>query len=141
MRWKTTAIILLVSAAGSVVVPPFEQAARADDTPAKACAEGSEPSEEGSASWYGRPHQGKKTANGERFDANAPTAAHPDLPLGTEIEVTNLENGRETTLTVTDRGPKAKDRVLDVSKKGAQELGFVKDGTAQVRIEPKGKPC
>ena len=97
--------------------------------------------QEGKASWYGSYHQGEKTASGERFDANARTAAHPSLPLGTPIEVTNLENGRKTSLVVNDRGPHKKGRVLDVSKKGAQDLGFVTDGVAPVRIEAARGDC
>lgn len=95
----------------------------------------------GKASWYGDAHKGEKTASGDAFDPNARTAAHPSLPLGTPIQVTNLENGKETTLVVNDRGPKKKGRVLDVSKKGAQDLGFVSDGTAPVRIEPVAPGC
>jgi len=109
--------------------------------PANTHAQGCETVQEGKASWYGSAHQGEKTASGERFDANARTAAHPTLPLGTPIEVTNLENGRKTTLIVNDRGPRAKGRVLDVSKKGAQDLGFVSDGTAPVRIESAAADC
>ena len=97
--------------------------------------------QKGEASWYGRANHGKKTASGERFDQNAPTAAHPSLPMGTEIEVTNLETGKKTTLTVNDRGPKTKGRVLDISKRAAQDLGIGKEGTAQVRIEPKKIPA
>ena len=62
----------------------------------------------GKASWYGDAHKGEKTASGDAFDPNARTAAHPSLPLGTPIQVTNLENGKETTLVVNDRGPKKK---------------------------------
>jgi len=97
--------------------------------------------QEGKASWYGPNFHGGKTASGEKFDQHADTAAHPTLPLGTPIEVTNLENGRKTTLTVNDRGPQKKGRVLDVSKKGAQDLGFVSDGTAPVRIEAGAADC
>jgi rare lipoprotein A (peptidoglycan hydrolase) len=96
--------------------------------------------ETGEASWYGHEHEGKKTASGEIFDPNASTAAHPTLPLGTEIDVTNLENGKETTLTVNDRGPYINGRVLDVSKKGAHDLGFVEDGLAEVQIVAKNMP-
>ncbi len=97
--------------------------------------------QEGKASWYGLSHQGAKTASGERFDPQARTAAHRTLPLGTPIEVTNLENGRKTTLVVNDRGPHKKGRVLDISQKGAQDLGFVSDGTAAVRIETVRSGC
>lgn len=97
--------------------------------------------QEGKASWYGDAHRGEKTASGERFDPAASTAAHRTLPLGTPIEVTNLENGRKTTVVVNDRGPHKKGRVLDISQKGAQDLGFVSDGTTAVRIETVGNGC
>ena len=97
--------------------------------------------QEGKASWYGDAHRGEKTASGERFDPAASTAAHRTLPLGTPIEVTNLENGRKTTLVVNDRGPRKKGRVLDISQKGAEDLGFVSDGTTAVRIETVRSGC
>jgi rare lipoprotein A len=134
---------VLISGVGAAFLPVFQHDAHAE----KACAakapnaaQKTAKVQKGEASWYGNANKGKKTASGEKFDPNASTAAHPSLPLGTEIEVTNLENGKETTLTVNDRGPKTKGRVLDVSKKGAQDLGFTKDGTAQVKIEPKNEP-
>jgi rare lipoprotein A (peptidoglycan hydrolase) len=130
----------LCGAAG-VAMPIFADGVLANEKgSAKACTTKAPKVQKGEASWYGKANHGKKTASGEKFDANAPTAAHPTLPMGTEIEVTNLENGKETTLTVNDRGPHTKGRVLDVSKKGAEELGIVKEGTAQVKIEPKKVP-
>ncbi len=91
--------------------------------------------QEGVASWYGRTHHGKKTANGELFDMNAMTAAHRQLPLGTRIKVTNVANGRTAEFRVNDRGPYARGRVLDLSHRGAQVLGFVDAGTTRVQIE------
>jgi rare lipoprotein A len=88
----------------------------------------------GSASWYGAGHHGKKTASGERFDMHKLTAAHPKLPLGSVVEVTNLANDRTVELRVNDRGPYASARILDVSKAAAEQLGFIKAGTAKVRI-------
>ena len=114
--------------------PPPPVSAAPQDCPAQSV-------QEGKASWYGPAHKGEKTASGERFDPAANTAAHPSLPLGTPIEVTNLENGRKTTLVVNDRGPHTKGRVLDVSQKGAQDLGFVSDGIAPVRIEAQRGDC
>ena len=99
------------------------------------CAEVSRYSEEGTASWYGDSHHGKTTANGERFDMHAMTAAHRRLPMGTEVKVTNLRNSREATLRINDRGPYARGRILDVSRKGAEQLGFTDAGIARVRIE------
>jgi rare lipoprotein A len=103
--------------------------------PTLTCTETAAYREEGVASWYGRSHHGKPTASGERFDMGALTAAHRRLPLGTRVKVTNLRNSREATLRINDRGPYARGRILDVSHKGAEQLGFVDSGTARVRIE------
>jgi rare lipoprotein A len=89
----------------------------------------------GVASWYGPGFHGRKTASGERFDQNDLTAAHRKLPLGSEVKVTNLANGRSVTVAINDRGPYAKGRVLDLSKAAARKLGMVEDGVAKVRIE------
>lgn len=90
--------------------------------------------EEGSASWYGRKFHGNRTANGERFNMNALTAAHKTLPMPSIVRVTNLENGRSLKLRVNDRGPFADDRIIDVSRKAAELLGFKNQGVAQVRV-------
>ena len=91
--------------------------------------------ERGTASWYGQAHHGLKTASGSRFNMNALTAAHRQLPFGTKIKVTNLDAGKSVLLTVNDRGPFVAGRLLDVSYRGARDLGFVQAGTATVRIE------
>lgn len=90
--------------------------------------------EVGMASWYGPNFHGKTTANGERFDQNALTAAHRTLPMPSMVRVTNLDNGRTLDLRVNDRGPFAKNRILDVSKRAAELLGFRRAGTARVRV-------
>lgn len=90
---------------------------------------------DGLASWYGVPFHGRRTANGEVFDKNLLTAAHPTLPLPSLVRVTNLENGRELVLRVNDRGPFVDDRVIDVSRRAARDLGFERQGLAQVRVE------
>jgi rare lipoprotein A len=92
-------------------------------------------SETGIASWYGDQFHGKPTANGEPYDMNGLTAAHRTLPLPSVIRVTNLENGRAMTLRVNDRGPFAHGRIIDVSRRAAQLLGFEQQGTARVRVE------
>lgn len=91
--------------------------------------------EVGVASWYGADFHGKYTANGEIYDTNAMTAAHPTLPLPSMIRVTNLRNGRVVIVRVNDRGPFAKERVIDVSEKAADELGFKDQGTTKVYIQ------
>lgn len=89
----------------------------------------------GIASWYGPGFDGKATANGETYDQNALTAAHNTLPLPTIVRVTNLENGRAIELRINDRGPFAHGRIIDVSRRAAQLLGFETAGTARVRVE------
>jgi rare lipoprotein A len=91
--------------------------------------------ETGTASWYGGEFQGRRTASGEIFDMYGMSAAHRTLPLGTVIRVTNLDNSRNITLKVNDRGPFVRGRVLELSYGAARELGFAKQGTATVRIE------
>ena len=93
--------------------------------------------EVGEASWYGPGFQGKETANGDTFDQTKMTAAHPSLPMGTKAKVTNLENDKEVEVRINDRGPYAKDRVIDVSRAAAKKLDMQEDGTAQVKIETK----
>lgn len=90
--------------------------------------------QKGVASWYGKRFHGLKTASGEPYDMNAMTAAHKKLPLGTKIEVINNENGKKVVVTVNDRGPFHGNRVLDLSKAAAKELGVVEQGTADVTI-------
>ncbi len=92
----------------------------------------------GVASWYGPGFHGRRTANGERFDQNALTAAHPTLPMPSAVRVTNLENGRSLVLRVNDRGPFARGRIIDVSRAAADKLGFRGAGTAKVRVEILG---
>lgn len=91
--------------------------------------------ETGKASWYGPNFHGKKTANGEIYNMNALTAAHRTLPMPTYVKVTNLENGRTLVLRVNDRGPFAKGRIIDISRRGAQLLGFERQGTTRVRVQ------
>ncbi|MBT7957508.1 MAG: septal ring lytic transglycosylase RlpA family protein [Rhodospirillaceae bacterium] len=88
----------------------------------------------GIASWYGPGFHGKRTANGETYDQNALTAAHKTLPMPSIVQVTNLDNGRSIKVTVNDRGPYAYGRVIDMSRRGAQLLGFHRKGTARVRV-------
>ena len=92
-------------------------------------------SEVGTASWYGDDFHAKRTANGEKYDMNTLTAAHRTLPLPSIVKVTNLENGRSLVVRVNDRGPYAKERIIDISKRGAQLLGYQTKGTAKVKVE------
>ncbi len=95
--------------------------------------------ETGISSWYGPKFHNRRTANGEIFNENAMTAAHRTLPLPSYILVTNLQNNRSVRLRVNDRGPFAKGRILDVSKKAARVLGFEKKGTTLVHVQILGK--
>lgn len=90
---------------------------------------------DGTASWYGGKFHGRKTANGERFDQHALTAAHRTLPFGTKVRVTNERNGRSVVVRINDRGPFAKGRVIDLSRAAAERVGMVGSGTARVRLE------
>lgn len=94
--------------------------------------------EYGIASWYGADFHGRRTANGEVFDANALTAAHPTLPLPCYAYVTNVDNGRTVLVRVNDRGPYVNDRLIDMSYAAAKALGFVTKGRARVRVRYAG---
>jgi len=89
----------------------------------------------GRASWYGRAFHGHRTANGERYDMNAFTAAHRTLPLASYIKVTNSSNGKWVVVKVNDRGPYKRGRVLDLSYAAAKLIGLVHAGTGRVKIE------
>lgn len=89
----------------------------------------------GTASWYGGFHHGRKTASGERFNMHDMTAAHRALKMGTVLRVTNLDNGRTTTVRINDRGPYVHSRIIDLSAAAARELDMKQDGLARVRIE------
>ena len=90
----------------------------------------------GEASWYGAQHQGKQTASGTIFDQAGLTAAHPSLPFGSKIKVTNLANGKSVEVEITDRGPFAENRIIDLSQAAAKALEMIDSGTATVRLEP-----
>src|SRR5580658_67676 len=89
----------------------------------------------GTASWYGEQFQGKQTASGEPFDMRDFTAAHPSLPLGTFVRVTNLRNGKAVVVRINDRGPVVDGRIIDVSYSAAQVLGFKERGVQKVRLD------
>jgi rare lipoprotein A len=93
----------------------------------------------GIASWYGTEFHGQVTADGEVFDRNAISAAHPTLPLPVNVRVTNLENGRSIVVRVNDRGPFVNGRVIDLSEHAADLLGYRLQGTARVRVSLIGR--
>ncbi|HYL12760.1 MAG TPA: septal ring lytic transglycosylase RlpA family protein [Terriglobales bacterium] len=96
---------------------------------------GCKPYQVGVASWYGDYFQGKPTASGEPFDMHEFTAAHPTLPLGTFVRVTNLRNGRSVILRINDRGPVVDGRIIDVSYNAAKALDFKSRGLQRVRLD------
>lgn len=95
--------------------------------------------ETGIASWYGAQFHGRRTANGEVFDRNGVTAAHPTLPMPSNVRVTNLGNGKSLVVRVNDRGPYSNARIIDLSERAADLLGFRLQGTARVRVQFLGR--
>jgi rare lipoprotein A len=91
--------------------------------------------QEGLVSWYGEQFHARPTASGQLFDSNAMTMAHPTLPFGTKVKVTNLRNGRSVVLTVNDRGPFVGKRIADLSQAAAATLGMLRRGIAHARLE------
>jgi rare lipoprotein A len=91
--------------------------------------------EEGIASWYGKEFDGRPTSSGEIFNSRLLTAAHPILPFGTMVTVTNKNNGKKVTVKVNDRGPHIKNRIIDLSQAAAQQLDMIAMGTAPVLVE------
>jgi rare lipoprotein A len=89
----------------------------------------------GNASWYGSEFDGKKTANGERFDAESLTAAHPNLPFGSLVRIVNPRNGKFEVVRINDRGPYQEGREIDVSYRVARKIGLIHSGVSQVRLE------
>jgi rare lipoprotein A len=122
---RALAMSLLAAAAGCAHAPPGDEGPRA--RPAAG--------EVGVASFYGKPFHGRTTASGARYDMHALTCAHPSAPFGTRLRVTDLESGRAVVVTVTDRGPFASGRIVDLSLAAARRLGMVKRGVARVRVE------
>lgn len=96
--------------------------------------------EQGKASWYSiKTNYGTKTASGQRLCNNAPTAAHKTLPMGTKVRVINLKNNKSEVVTINDRGPFIKGRIIDVTIGTAEKLGFVKNGVVPVKVEVLSK--
>ena len=92
--------------------------------------------QKGTASWYGPGFHGRRTASGERFNSGAMTAAHRSLPFGTKLRVVNEKTGRSVVVRVNDRGPFTRNRIIDLAKGPAQELGLMATGTAYVSLHP-----
>ena len=112
---------------------PAEPAPREPSPPPPAASPGQE-TEEGVASWYGPGFAGKRTANGEVYDQDAMTAAHPWLPFGTRVRVTLVATGRSVIVRINDRGPRY-DRTIDLSRAAGRALGLIEDGIGEVRLQ------
>lgn len=123
--WRAAGLVLVLAAGEGCV-----RSARKDD------GRGDPGAREGLASFYGEGFQGRTTANGERFDRRAMTAAHRTLPFGSCVRVENLGNGRSVEVRVNDRGPYVRGRIIDVSEAAARELGMLQQGVARVRLSP-----
>ena len=117
-----------VQPAPSQLVPVQPTAKKSPAVPAKL-------PQTGEASWYGAQHQGKQTTSGTIYDQAGLTAAHPSLPFGSKIKVTNLANGKSVEVEITDRGPFTGNRIIDLSQAAAKVLEIIDSGTATVRLE------
>lgn len=129
MRRTTAALALAlaIAACAHAPAPPPPPRERVAPSPTRG--------EVGVASYYGHAFHGRRTASGARYDMYAMTCAHRTAPFGTRLRVTDLENGRSVVVTVTDRGPFRRGRVVDVSLAAARALGMIERGVAQVRVE------
>ena len=128
--------LLALGAAGCATAPP-PRAPMVPPTAAMVPAPGPF-TQTGRASWYGEAHHGRRTANGERFDMHALTAAHPTLPFGTRLRVVNLDNDREVEVRVNDRGPSIPGRIIDLSYAAARALDGLAAGIISVRLTVLG---
>jgi len=134
-------LVMGCAVAGLIALSPKSEARlSASLSPVRSCAIANEEHETGVASWYGEEFQGNTTANGEIYDLNGLTAAHPTLPFGTTVRVTNLNNKKNILLRINDRGPYIGRRLIDVSWVAAKRLGFVASGTTRVRVEVVAGP-
>lgn len=130
---KALGIVLALTGLAFATLAHAQQAATAPAAPAAAPA--GNHAMEGVAAWYGHKFAGRRTASGKRFNPNAMTAAHPTLPFGTRVNVTNTRNNRNVLVTINDRGPTSPKRMLDVSVAAAKKLGFVRAGLTEVKLE------
>jgi rare lipoprotein A len=141
--WKAlaAAAVFLVSASCSTQAPgPAQVATTAAKIWGPLAMHGGAPQKilSGIASWYGPRFHGRQTANGEKYNMNALTAAHKSLPFGTLVRVTNLANRVQTVVRINDRGPYVGDRLIDLSKAAARAVGMLDSGVSQVKLEVLG---
>jgi len=135
-------LIIGCAVTGLIALSPRSEArSSASDLPLRPLVMPKAELETGEASWYGEEFQGSETANGEIYDLNGLTAAHPTLPFGTTVKVTNLNNRKNILLRINDRGPYVRQRLIDVSWAAAKRLGFVDSGITPVRVEVVARPA
>jgi rare lipoprotein A len=134
-------LVMGCAVAGLIALSPKSEARlSASLSPPRLCITANEEYETGIASWYGQEFQGSTTASGEVYDLNGLNAAHPTLPFGTTVRVTNLKNRKNILLRINDRGPHIGGRLIDVSWAAAKHLGFVHSGLTRVRVEVVADP-
>jgi rare lipoprotein A len=142
VRWLRILLVAMAPLACTKAAPPSRPIPPSQ--PATSAPRETPKVQEGVASWYGPGFHGNRTSSGETYDMYQMTAAHQTLPLGTRVLVTNLENSRTVEVVVNDRGPFAKERVIDLSYSAARVLEMVGPGIARVRVEilesPRGGP-
>jgi rare lipoprotein A len=119
----------------TITAPLAKIEPNASSAPVRPSDQPSEPFEEGKASWYGAPFHGRRASNGEVYDMNRLTAAHRTLPFNTVVRVTNMTNGKSTTVRITDRGPFVDNRIIDLSFAAAKEIESVGPGVVPVRLD------
>ena len=124
-KWLLFACLLMLAAAGCAKKKPL---------PAAPVVVKPGSTETGIASWYGNPYHGRRAANGEIYDMEKLTAAHRTLPFGARVRVTNLDNGKNVEVRITDRGPFVDGRVIDLSRAAARQIAMLGPGTARVRL-------
>lgn len=131
-RWK-----VIAACAGVALLAACQSAPPPPPTPIPPTTTDERPQfmQVGFASWYGPGFRGNRTADGERFDMNALTAAHRTLPFNSYVRVTDLATGRSVIVRINDRGPYEAHRIIDLSARAARDLGIADDGTARVRIQ------
>lgn len=136
-----TAIRLAVPACALLIATGLAACSSPPPSPAAEAPAPAAPVQRGEASYYGPQFEGRRTASGARFDPGSDTAAHRTLPLGTVAEVKNLETGQAERVTIRDRGPYVRGRVIDLSPRTAERLGMKHRGTAPVQVTPIATPA
>ncbi len=131
----TLATVLLVVSLGAAQRPASSESGKKQNLPPPGKAAPTKPYQIGTASWYGDYFQGKATASGEPYNMYDLTAAHPTLPLGSWVRVTNLRNGRAVVVRINDRGPVVPGRIIDLSYNTARVLQFQSQGLQRVRLD------